>query len=92
MAMDRARSSNHARLLVDARIGSGRSAHSSTDWLGTDYGGHTMKLTLATTTVGAIATVESHIANILTKLGLYDDAPDDPARALAVLAALRDMG
>ena len=38
--------------------------------------------------VVAVKTVESHIANIFTKLGLHD-APNDHRRVLAVLTALR---
>lgn len=40
--------------------------------------------------VVTVRTVESHIANLLSKLGLHDE-PDDHRRVLAVLAALRDL-
>jgi DNA-binding NarL/FixJ family response regulator len=43
---------------------------------------------IAARLVVAVKTVESHIANIFTKLGLQD-APDDHRRVLAVLTALR---
>lgn len=43
---------------------------------------------IATRLVVALKTVESHIANIFTKLGL-EDAPDDHRRVLAVLTALQ---
>ncbi len=39
--------------------------------------------------VVALKTVESHIANIFTKLGLHD-APNDHRRVLAVLTALQE--
>jgi DNA-binding NarL/FixJ family response regulator len=39
--------------------------------------------------VVAVKTVESHIANIFTKLGLHD-APNDHRRVLAVLTALQE--
>ena len=43
---------------------------------------------IAARLVVAVKTVESHIANIFSNLGL-EDAPDDHRRVLAVLTALQ---
>jgi DNA-binding NarL/FixJ family response regulator len=46
---------------------------------------------IAARLVVTVKTVESHIANIFTKLGLHDD-PSGNRRVLAVLEALRHGG